>query len=240
MVRVLLGILIGFTILFSAVASGYGQTYDYSNYLQQFALTGFPQAVVVGQPADVTATVKANTDVDVHFEFKGPAGDYPHWVYAQMVVTLRNVVPTQTYSPKASLTIPEAVIPFAGSPYPFYFYVYVTLPGDAWSTRALGAWSPPVAVLVPQPSPGDTAKQMLNRIANEISASSLNNGLKTSLRAKIEESLRKIDAKQYKAAANQLGALTNEIRGNPAILSLPKAGSWQAALTLIQNLLQSL
>jgi len=67
----------------------------YGNYMQSLAITSSQTPVVAGGTGTVKADVRANTNVDVHFEFKGHFGwgDYP---YTSVVVPLTGVDPTVT------------------------------------------------------------------------------------------------------------------------------------------------
>lgn len=122
----------------------------------------------------------------------------------------------------------------------FYYYVYVTLPGDSWSGAAWGV----TAAVVVNPPPNSVAaiQALIAQLKLEVTNSTLNDGMKTSLMAKLEVACNMVDKGKYKTAYNTLGAFINELQSANAAAEYSASEAWIDWIKkaqFVQNLLMT-
>jgi len=123
-----------FLVLTPVVSPIIGATdaeWDYSNYLSDLNILTFEDPVEAGRTGCLTIEVGANIPVTVHYEFKA-SYSWGEWIYYSEEVQV---------DPGVSVLTVDVEVPFKTVVEPtcsFYYYVYVTLPGEGWASDCWG------------------------------------------------------------------------------------------------------
>ena len=105
--------------------------WDYSNYLYDLKILTFEDTVEAGSTGCLTIEVGANIPVTVHYEFKA-SYSWGEWIYCSEEVQVDPGVSAFTVDVEAPFkTVVEPTCSF-------YYYVYVTLPGQGWASDCWG------------------------------------------------------------------------------------------------------
>jgi len=158
--------------------------------------------------------------VVLHVEFKG---EFPwsHWTYSSCDVQVEEGLSTVS----CEVNVPyKTIIEPASS---FYYYVYVTLPGDPWGSSAWGL-AQTVTLEPPLEVSHEELVACMSQLKLQVDTSSLSDGVRNSLLSKLEEAGDKIDSAYESGEMNKLlgaiGSLNvfiNELQSNNEAASHP-------------------
>lgn len=172
-------------ILFSAtsvitpfIASG-NVEWDYSNYLYDLRIECFENPVQAGRTGFITASVGANTAVTAHVELKG-SYSWGEWTYDLKEIQL---------SPGESEFIVELCVPSKLVVEPiclFYYYVYITLPGEQWDPECWGLTTELDIILPAADISLEGIDLMMSHLVWKVESSKLSEIIKKVLIKKIE------------------------------------------------------
>jgi hypothetical protein len=200
--------------------------WDYSNYLYSLEITSYDDPVIAGQSNQITVEIGAITDVILHIEFKGKF-PWGHWTFSSCEIQLEDGLNTIAYE----VNVPyKTIIEPASS---FYYYVYVTLPGDPWGSSVWG-----LAQTVILEPPSEVSREELVACMSHLNwlvdTSSLSDGVKNSLFSKLEEAGDKVDSayesgdmNKLLGAIGSLNAFINELQSNNEAASHPDSETWR-------------
>jgi len=200
--------------------------WDYCNYLYSLDITSCDDPVIAGQSNQVTVEIGANTNVVLHIALKG---EFPwgYWTFSSCEVQVEEGLNTFT----CHVNVPyKTIIEPATS---FYYYVYVTLPGDPWDSSTWG-----LAQTVTVEPPSEVSHEELAACMGQLKwsayTSDLSDGIKQSLLSKLEEAGDKIDSAYESGEMNKLlGALgsleafINELQSNNESSSYSDSETWK-------------
>lgn len=199
--------------------------WDYTNYLYSLEITEYDESITDGQSGSIKVLVDANTEVVLHVEFKG-SFDWGHWVYHSRTILLESGF-TETVT---SVDVPYKVLIEPASE--FYYYVYVTLPGDEWSHQA---WGLAESALVSPPEEVCHVELVayMNHLKWLVDTSDLSGGVKQSLFSKLEAAGSKIDMaytsgnlNKLHGAVGSLNSFINELNENGEASTYPDSSFW--------------
>lgn len=200
--------------------------WDYSNYLYSLDVTSYDDPVKAGQPNQIMVEVGANSDVVLHVEFKG-AFSWGHWTFSSCEVQVEEGL---------SMVACEINVPYKMIIEPvssFYYYVYVTLPGDLWSSSAWGLVQTVELEPLSEVSHGELVACM-SQLKWLVEISSLSAGTRNSLFSKLEEAGDKIDSayesgdmNKLLGAIGSLNAFINELQSNNEVASHSDSEIWK-------------
>lgn len=105
--------------------------WSYDNYLYSLQILAYDDPIIPGQASEISLEIGSNTDVDVHIELKGKFA-WGDWTFSEVI----HPIQAGTSAITQSIEIPEKIIHEEAAGY--YYYVYVTLPSDPWSSQAWG------------------------------------------------------------------------------------------------------
>ena len=200
--------------------------WNYSNYLYSLDITSYDDPIIAGQSNQIMVEVGANTDVILHVEFKGEF-QWGHWTFISCDVQVEEGLSTVS----CDVDIPyKTIIEPASS---FYYYVYVTLPGDPWGSSTWG-----LAQTVTMAPPSEVSHEELAACMSQlkwlVETSSLSDGVRNSLFSKLEEAGDKIDSayasgdmNKLLGAIGSLNAFINELQSNNEAASHPDSETWK-------------
>jgi len=206
--------------------------WDYTNYLYSLEITEFDESITAGQSGSIKVVVGANTKVVIHVEFKG-SFDWGHWVYHSRAILLESGF-TETVT---TVDVPYKALIEPTSE--FYYYVYVTLPGDEWSPQAWG-----LAESATVSPPGEVCHVELVAYMNHlkwlVDISDLSGGVKQSLFSKLEAAGFKIDMayasgnlNKLHGAVGSLNSFINELNEDGEASTYPDSAIWMGQAEFI-------
>jgi hypothetical protein len=208
----------------SSIANLY--EWDYSNYLYSLKIVSYDCPVIAGQLNRITVEIGANTAVVLHVEFKG-AFSWGHWTFGSYEVQVDEGLNTVV----CEMNIPHKVSVESSSS--FYFYAYVTMPGDTWSSTSWGLVQT-VALKPPSEVSYEELMVCLSQLKWLIDKSSLTDGIRNSLILKLEVAGDKIDSSYQSGdnngllgATGSLNALINELQSNNEAASHYNSETWK-------------
>ena len=200
--------------------------WDYCNYLHSLDITSCDNPVTAGQPNQITIEVGANIEVVLHVEFKG---EFPwgHWTYSSCDVQVEEGL--NTVSCEVNIPYKTIIEPVSS----FYYYVYVTLPGDPWGSSTWG-----LAQTVTMAPPSEVSHEELVACMSQlkwlVDTSGLSDGVRNSLFSKLEEAGDKIDSayesgdmNKLLGAIGSLNAFINELQSDNEAASHPDSETWK-------------
>jgi hypothetical protein len=200
--------------------------WGYTNYLYSLEITEYDESITVGQSGSIKVLVGANTEMVLHVEFKG-SFDWGHWVFDSRTIPLEsglNEVEATIYVPYKALIEPVSE---------FYYYVYVTLPGDEWNSQAWGQ-TEEVSVYPPEEVSHDELVAYMSHLKWLVDTSDLSGGVKQSLLSKLEAAGYKIDTahasgnlNQLHGAVGSLNSFINELNEDVEALTYPDSTIWK-------------
>jgi hypothetical protein len=170
--------------------------WDYTNYLYSLEITEYDESITAGQSGSIKVLVDANTEVVLHVEFKS-SFDWGHWVFHSRTILLESGF-TETVT---SVDVPYKVLIEPASE--FYYYAYVTLPGDEWSLQAWGLVES-VHITTPEEVCHVELVAYINHLKWLVDTSDLSGGVKQSLFSKLEAAGSKIDIAYISGNMNKL------------------------------------
>jgi len=210
---------------------------DYSSYLHSLEIESYDDPVTAGQQNRITVKVGANTDLVLHVEFKGEFS-WGHWIFESTETLLEPGPSTVT----ANIEIPYKTLIEPASD--FYYYVYVTLPGDEWSSDA---WSLRQSVDVAPPSEigQEGLEALFSHLKWSVHSSLLPKGIKTSLMSKLEDAWNLIYSAfesgvmdKLNGAIGCMNAFLNEL-DSEKLESYPDSDLWEEQGEVIIEFLES-
>ena len=163
--------------------------WSYGNYLYDFVILALDDPMEAGQTGSINVKVCAKTEVTVHVEFKGHY-HWGEWIYDSKEIQL---------DPGESEFTTELEIPFKTIVEPtcdFYYYVYVTLPEEEWSSHCWGL-APDVNVTLPSEVSLNDLHEMMSHISWMIKSSELSDIVKSLLVSRIERLAMRLDVLYY-------------------------------------------
>jgi len=200
--------------------------WDYNNYLYSLDITSYDDPVIAGQPNQITVEVSANTDVVLHVEFKG-AFPWGHWTFSSCEVQVEEGLSTVACEVGVSY---KTIVEPASS---FYYYVYVTLPGDSWGSSVWGL-TQTVALDSPSEVSHGELVACMSQLKWLVETFSLSDGVRNSLLSKLEEAGDKINSAYESGEMNKLlgaigslNAFINELQSNNEAASYPDSENWE-------------
>jgi len=123
----------------------------------------------------------------------------------------------------------------------FYYYIYVTLPGDEWNPSAWGL-TKPVTVLPPVDVTRDELLSCMSHLKWLVDTSTLSDGIKQSLFSKLEAAGLKIDnayatgnLDKLPEAVGLLEGFINEIESDNEAASYTDSETWKEQAGYIIN-----
>ena len=211
--------------------------WNYSNYLYSLDIILYNDPVIAGQPNQITVEVGANTDVVLHVEFKGDF-TWGYWVFESTETPLEPGPSTVT----ANIEIPYKTLIEPASD--FYYYVYVTLPGDEWSPDALSIRQS-VDVAPPSEIGQEGLEALFGHLKWSVHSSLLPKGIKTSLMSKLEAAWNLIYSAfesgvmdKLNGAIGCMNAFLNEL-DSEKLESYPDSDPWEDQGEVIIEFLES-
>jgi hypothetical protein len=213
--------------------------WDYSNYLYYLDIISYEDPVVAGQPNQIAVEVGANTEVVLHVELKG---EFPwgHWTFSSCDVQVEEGLNTVT----CDVNVPyKTIIEPASS---FYYYIYVTLPGDPWGSSTWG-----LAQTVTLEPPSEVSHEELVACMSQlkwlVDTSDLSEGIKQSLLSELKDAGDKIDSayesgemNKLLGATGSLNAFINELQTNNEAASHPDLETWKEQAEFIIERLETI
>jgi len=171
-----------FIILISLIVpitSAIQMQWNCDNYLYDLSIVEYEDLAEVGRMNSISVQVKANTKVMAHIEFKGHYS-WGEWIYDSKEIPLDAGVSTFTT---------EVEVPFKTIVEPacvFYYYVYVTLPGESWTPDCWGLRADS-SLAVPAEISLEDLRSMTGHLAWMVETSSLQDDVKRVLLSKVED-----------------------------------------------------
>ena len=193
---ILVPILILITASFIQGTKAIDVEWNYGNYLQSLEIISYADPATAGQTAIITVEVGANTDVVLHIELKGYF-DWGSWTFSSTEIPIESGVTRVT----GDLDVPYKTLIEAESY--FYYYVYVTLPGDGWTASVWGLTEtvtidPPSEVII------DEFVNCMSHLKWLVDTSSLSDGVRRNLFDKLEFAGLKIESAYVSGNLNKL------------------------------------
>ena len=213
--------------------------WNYCNYLYSLEITSCDDPVIAGQPNQITLEAGANTDVVLHVELKS---EFPwgHWTFSSCEFQVEEGLNTVT----CHVDVPyKTIIEPTTS---FYYYIYVTLPGDPWDPST---WSLAKTVTVEPPSSvsHEELAACMSQLKWSVHTSDLSEGIKQSLLSKLEEAGDKIDSayesgemNKLLGATGSLEAFINELQSNNEAALYPDSETWKKQAEYITDRIEIL
>lgn len=211
--------------------------WDYTNYLNSLSILSYDDPVTAGQMASITVEVNANTEVVLHIEFKGEF-DWGHWAFDSIEAPLDPGVSTVTK--EVNVPIKTAIEPASD----FYYYIYVTLLGDGWSSST---WNLRQNVGVDHPTEigHEGFGMLLGHMKWSVYSSQLPEGIKTSTLSKLEAAGKIIHSaftsgnlNKLNGAVGPMNAFLNELNSEKGV-SYPDSDTWEGQGEVIIRLIES-
>lgn len=218
-------------------SSGNVPQWDYTNYLYSLSVLSYDDPVTAGQTASITVELGANTEVVLHIEFKGEF-EWGHWAFDSTEVLLDPGL--STVSKEVNLPIKTIIEPASD----FYYYVYVTLPGDEWSSSA---WNLRQSVSVDPPTEigHEGLGMLLSHMKWSVYSSQLPKGIMTSILSKLEAAGKIIysaftsdNLNKLNGAVGSMNAFLNELNSEK-VGSYPDSDLWEDQGEVIIRLIES-
>jgi len=159
--------------------------WDYSNYLTYLNILTFEDPVEAGSTGCLTIEVGANIPVTVHYEFKA-SYSWGEWIYYSEEVHV---------DPGVSVFTVDVEVPFKTVVEPtcsFYYYVYVTLPGEGWTSDCWG-FRRDTDISLPSDISLDDLHDALGHLAWMVESSDLSWGVKGVLLSRIGDLAEHLD-----------------------------------------------
>jgi len=152
--------------------------WSYGNYLYDLVILSFDNLVEAGRMNSITVQVASNTEVAVHVEFKGHYS-WGEWVYYSEEIQ---------FGPGETEFTAAVEIPFKTIVEPtcdFYYYVYVTFPGEQWVSHCWGL-ATDVEIVLPPDISLDDLHEMMSHLAWMVESSDLPDVAKRYIVSRIE------------------------------------------------------
>ena len=199
---------------------------DYNNYLHSVYMVSYLDPVTAGGVGSVKVELGANTDVDVHVEFKGHFS-WGEWTYSSVVIPIETGV---------HAVIGEVVVPYKALIDPascFYYYVYVTIRDGSWNSQVWGLVQE-VEVNPPSEVSHEELVALMSHLKWMVHTSSLSEGIRNSLFSKLETAGWKIDSayatgnlKKLNGAIGSLESFFNELDSSNEAASYSDSEIWK-------------
>ena len=170
--------------------------WSYGNYLSDFVILSFDNSVEAGRTGSINGKVYANTKVIVHVEFKGHYS-WGEWIYDSEEIQL---------DPGETVFTAELEIPFKTIVEPtcdFYYYVYVTLPEEEWSSHYWGL-APDADIILPIDITLDDLHEMTSHLAWIVESSDFNEFVKSLLVKRIEGLAARLDVLYHRGELDRI------------------------------------
>lgn len=178
--------------------------WNYGNYLYSLEIISYEDPATAGHTASLTVEIGANTDVVLHIELKGNF-DWGSWTFSSTEIPIESGVTRVT----GDLDVPYKTLIEAESY--FYYYVYVTMPGDGWTASAWGLMET-VTVDPPSEVIYDEFVDCLSHLKWLVDTSSLSDGVKQNLFEKLELAGLKIESAYVSGNLNKLNGAKGALR----------------------------
>ena len=200
--------------------------WDYTNYIYSLEIMEYDEYITAGQSGSIKVLVGANTEVGLHVEFKG-SFDWGHWVFDSRTFLLESGI-TETVT---TVDVPYKALIEPTSE--FYYYVYVTLPGDEWIPQA---WGLAESALVSPPEEVCHVELVayMSHLKWLVDTSELSGGVKQSLFSKLEAAGSKIDMaytsgnlNKLHGAVGSLNSFINELTEEGEASTYPDSSFWR-------------
>jgi len=178
--------------------------WNYGNYLYSLEIISLEDPATAGHTASLTVEIGANTDVVLHIELKGNF-DWGSWTFSSTEIPIESGVTRVT----GDLDVPYKTLIEAESY--FYYYVYVTLPGDGWTASAWGLMET-VTVDPPSEVIYDEFVSCMSHLKWLVDTSSLSDGVRRNLFEKLELAGLKIESAYVSGNLNKLNGAKGALR----------------------------
>ena len=201
---ILVPILILITASFIQGTKASDVEWNYVNYLYSLEIISYEDPATAGNTASITVEIDANTDVVLHIELKGNF-DWGSWTFSSTEIPIESGVTRVT----GDLDVPYKTLIEAESY--FYYYVYITLPGDGWTASAWGL-TETVNVNPPSEVIYDEVVGYMSHLKWLVDTSSLSDGVRQNLFEKLELAGLKIEAAYVSGNFNLLNVAKDALR----------------------------
>jgi hypothetical protein len=201
---ILVPILILITTSFIQGTKANNVEWNYGNYLQSLEIISYAYPATAGNTASIAVEIGANTDVVLHIELKGYF-DWGNWTFSSTEIPIESSVTRVT----GYLEVPYKTMIEAESY--FYYYVYVTLPGDGWTASTWGL-TENVTVDPPSEVIYDEFADCMSHLKWLVDTSSLSDGVRQNLFEKLELAGLKIEAAYVSGNFNLLNVAKDALR----------------------------
>ena len=204
----------------------------YGNYLHSFEMISYEDPATAGNTASITVEIGANTNVVLHIELKGNF-DWGNWTFSSTEIPIESGVTRVT----GDLEVPYNTL-IEAELY-FYYYVYITLPGDGWTASV---WGLTETVTVDPPSEViyDEFVGYMSHLKWLVDTSSLSDGVRQSLFDKLELAGLKIESAYVSGNLNKLNgakgaleAFIQKLESDSEASGYPDSDLWGAQASYI-------
>ena len=169
--------LIVLTSLITPITEAIQSQWGYDNYLYKLSTISYEDPAEAGRMNSIQIQVGANTEVTAHIEFKGHYS-WGEWVYESKEIQLD--AGTSTFTTEVEVPFKTIVEPTCI----FYYYIYVTLPGESWTPNCWGLRADSQLALPAEISLEDL-RSMMSHLAWMVETSTLCEEVKKDLLSKI-------------------------------------------------------